>query len=96
MRICYIIHLVAVELCLQFMLKELFSGQGSEQVDVSCASLSTTKGPVSRHPFPYSDHEALTAEFLFTPNKKKHERSERQVDGFPGICSFCLQILIYG
>ncbi|XP_056606495.1 sphingomyelin phosphodiesterase 2 [Triplophysa dalaica] len=55
----------------------------SEQVDVSCESLSTTKGPVPGHPFSYSDHEALTAEFLFTPNKKKHERSEREVDSFP-------------
>uniref|UniRef100_A0A671SI42 sphingomyelin phosphodiesterase n=1 Tax=Sinocyclocheilus anshuiensis TaxID=1608454 RepID=A0A671SI42_9TELE len=46
----------------------LFKGSG--EVDVSCESLSTTKGPVPGHPFPYSDHEALTAEFLFTPTTK--------------------------
>uniref|UniRef100_A0A671SI37 sphingomyelin phosphodiesterase n=1 Tax=Sinocyclocheilus anshuiensis TaxID=1608454 RepID=A0A671SI37_9TELE len=54
----------------------LFKGSG--EVDVSCESLSTTKGPVPGHPFPYSDHEALTAEFLFTPTTKGNGCSERQ------------------
>uniref|UniRef100_A0A673I7A5 sphingomyelin phosphodiesterase n=1 Tax=Sinocyclocheilus rhinocerous TaxID=307959 RepID=A0A673I7A5_9TELE len=42
----------------------LFKGSG--EVDVSCESLSTTKGPVPGHPFPYSDHEALTADVWFS------------------------------
>ncbi|KAI2663905.1 Sphingomyelin phosphodiesterase 2 [Labeo rohita] len=54
----------------------LFKGSG--EVDVSCESLSTTKGPVPGHPFPYSDHEALTAEFLFTPTTKGNGCSKRQ------------------
>ncbi|XP_043098003.1 sphingomyelin phosphodiesterase 2 [Puntigrus tetrazona] len=54
----------------------LFKGSG--EVDVSCESLSTTKGPVPGHPFPYSDHEALTAEFLFTPTTKGNGCSERR------------------
>ncbi|ROK31170.1 Sphingomyelin phosphodiesterase 2 [Anabarilius grahami] len=54
----------------------LFKGSG--EVDVSCESLSTTKGPVPGQPFPYSDHEALTAEFLFTPTKKGNGCSERE------------------
>ncbi|XP_051561827.1 sphingomyelin phosphodiesterase 2-like [Myxocyprinus asiaticus] len=54
----------------------LFKGSG--QVDVSCESLSTTKGPVPGQPFPYSDHEALTAEFLLTPTKKVYGCSERE------------------
>lgn len=36
--------------------------KGSSKVDISCVSMSTTKGSVPDHPFPYSDHEALTAE----------------------------------
>lgn len=54
----------------------LFKGSG--EVDVSCESLSTTKGPVPGHPFPYSDHEALTAEFLFTQTTKGNGCSKRQ------------------
>ena len=41
--------------------------QGSSKVDVQCESLSTTKGSVPGHPFPYSDHEALTAELRLEP-----------------------------
>uniref|UniRef100_A0A671L734 sphingomyelin phosphodiesterase n=1 Tax=Sinocyclocheilus anshuiensis TaxID=1608454 RepID=A0A671L734_9TELE len=36
--------------------------KGSQRVSMKCESLSTTKGPVADKPFPYSDHEALTAE----------------------------------
>ncbi|XP_054641495.1 sphingomyelin phosphodiesterase 2-like isoform X2 [Dunckerocampus dactyliophorus] len=36
--------------------------QGSCQADIHCAAMCTTKGSVSGHPLPYSDHEALTAE----------------------------------
>ncbi|XP_022597957.1 sphingomyelin phosphodiesterase 2 [Seriola dumerili] len=36
--------------------------KGSPKMDIFCDSMSTTKGSVPDHPFPYSDHEALTAE----------------------------------
>uniref|UniRef100_A0A665TN19 Sphingomyelin phosphodiesterase 2 n=1 Tax=Echeneis naucrates TaxID=173247 RepID=A0A665TN19_ECHNA len=36
--------------------------KGSSKTDICCESMSTTKGSVPGHPFPYSDHEALTAE----------------------------------
>ncbi|XP_056316569.1 sphingomyelin phosphodiesterase 2 [Danio aesculapii] len=52
--------------------------KGSGEVDVSCESLSTTKGPVPGQPFPYSDHEALTAQFLFTPTKKGNKCAENK------------------
>ncbi|XP_029007818.1 sphingomyelin phosphodiesterase 2 [Betta splendens] len=35
--------------------------KGSSKVDIYCDSMSTTKGSIPDHPFPYSDHEALTA-----------------------------------
>lgn len=36
--------------------------KGSSKIDVCCDSMSTTKGSICDKPFPYSDHEALTAE----------------------------------
>lgn len=36
--------------------------KGSSKTDIFCDSMSTTKGSVAGHPFPYSDHEALMAE----------------------------------
>lgn len=36
--------------------------KGSAKVELHCESMSTTKGSVPDHTFPYSDHEALTAE----------------------------------
>ncbi|KAF6733838.1 Sphingomyelin phosphodiesterase 2 [Oryzias melastigma] len=36
--------------------------KGSSRAEIRCDSLSTTKGSVADSPFPYSDHEALTAE----------------------------------
>nr|XP_046239037.1 sphingomyelin phosphodiesterase 2 [Scatophagus argus] len=36
--------------------------KGSSKADIYCDFMSTTKGSVPDHPFPYSDHEALTAE----------------------------------
>nr|XP_040058895.1 sphingomyelin phosphodiesterase 2 isoform X3 [Gasterosteus aculeatus aculeatus] len=35
--------------------------KGSSERDVHCDFMSTTKGSAPDHPFPYSDHEALTA-----------------------------------
>uniref|UniRef100_A0A3Q3KZB9 Sphingomyelin phosphodiesterase 2 n=1 Tax=Mastacembelus armatus TaxID=205130 RepID=A0A3Q3KZB9_9TELE len=36
--------------------------KGSSKTEIYCDSMSTTKGSVPDHPFPYSDHEALTSE----------------------------------
>ncbi|XP_062262786.1 sphingomyelin phosphodiesterase 2 [Platichthys flesus] len=36
--------------------------KGSSKTDVFCDSMSTSKGSVPDQPFPYSDHETLTAE----------------------------------
>lgn len=41
--------------------------KGSSRVHVQCESMSTTKGSVPHQPFPYSDHEALTAELRLEP-----------------------------
>ncbi|KAK5912116.1 hypothetical protein CesoFtcFv8_002018 [Champsocephalus esox] len=35
--------------------------KGSTKTDIYCDYMSTTKGSIPNHPFPYSDHEALTA-----------------------------------
>ncbi|KAM8915486.1 sphingomyelin phosphodiesterase 2-like isoform 2-T4 [Spinachia spinachia] len=35
--------------------------KGSSNTDIYCDFMSTTKGSVPEHPFPYSDHEALTS-----------------------------------
>ncbi|KAL1249640.1 hypothetical protein QQF64_020645 [Cirrhinus molitorella] len=49
--------------------------KGSQRVNMKCESLSTTKGSVADKPFPYSDHEALTAELaLFrSEDSRQHE-----------------------
>ncbi|KAM8867469.1 sphingomyelin phosphodiesterase 2-like isoform 1-T1 [Synchiropus picturatus] len=49
--------------------------KGSSRADMSCTSLCTTKGSVPDNPFPYSDHEALTAMLKFDP------RSSSVTDG---------------
>uniref|UniRef100_A0A1A8R989 Sphingomyelin phosphodiesterase 2 n=1 Tax=Nothobranchius pienaari TaxID=704102 RepID=A0A1A8R989_9TELE len=36
--------------------------KGTSKTHIYCDSMSTTKGSVPDHPFPYSDHEALTAQ----------------------------------
>lgn len=48
----------------RFLLSSL--SQGSSKADVCCDFMSTTKGSVANHPFPYSDHEALTSELRLT------------------------------
>lgn len=50
--------------------------KGSSKMDVSCDFMCTTKGSVPNHPFPYSDHEALTAELRL----KTHTPSETGSD----------------
>ncbi|XP_077429268.1 sphingomyelin phosphodiesterase 2 [Vanacampus margaritifer] len=43
--------------------------KGSCKADIQCVSMRTTKGSVPGQPFPYSDHEALTAEFTLAPSE---------------------------
>ncbi|KAL4623822.1 sphingomyelin phosphodiesterase 2 [Arapaima gigas] len=43
--------------------------KGSSRVCVKCKLFSTTKGSVPGKPFPYSDHEALSAELLLLPQQ---------------------------
>ncbi|KAI5109042.1 sphingomyelin phosphodiesterase 2, partial [Silurus meridionalis] len=52
----------------------LFKGSG--KVDVSCESLSTTKGSVPGYDFPYSDHEALSTDLLLTPLENEKREKE--------------------
>lgn len=52
--------------------------KGSSKADVHCDSMSTTKGSVPNHPFPYSDHEALTAELRLEPRTPAETGSDRQ------------------
>lgn len=37
------------------------NSQGSSRANVCCDFMCTTKGSVANQPFPYSDHEAVTA-----------------------------------
>ncbi|KPP70534.1 sphingomyelin phosphodiesterase 2-like [Scleropages formosus] len=43
--------------------------KGSKKVCVKCKLFSTTKGSVPGKPFPYSDHEALSADLLLLPQQ---------------------------
>ncbi|KAL7891729.1 hypothetical protein AOLI_G00012050 [Acnodon oligacanthus] len=54
--------------------------KGSKSVDVSCESLSTTKGPVPGQPFPYSDHEALSTELELHPSEDLKGYSDQEKD----------------
>ncbi|XP_026022787.1 sphingomyelin phosphodiesterase 2 [Astatotilapia calliptera] len=53
--------------------------KGSSKADVHCDSMSTTKGSVPNHPFPYSDHEALTAELRLEPHTPAETGSDRKL-----------------
>ncbi|KAG9276930.1 sphingomyelin phosphodiesterase 2 [Astyanax mexicanus] len=54
--------------------------KGSEKAQVSCESLSTSKGPIPGQPFPYSDHETLSAELVLYPAKvEKGESTQEKV-----------------
>uniref|UniRef100_A0A8C5N8H4 sphingomyelin phosphodiesterase n=1 Tax=Gouania willdenowi TaxID=441366 RepID=A0A8C5N8H4_GOUWI len=46
--------------------------KGSSKIDIHCDAMSVTKGSVPNHPFPYSDHEALTS----TLRLKSHQPDE--------------------
>ncbi|XP_076870012.1 sphingomyelin phosphodiesterase 2 isoform X2 [Brachyhypopomus gauderio] len=61
--------------------------KGSKRVDVRCESLTTTKGVVPGHPFPYSDHEALCAELLLCPSEEGKGESVPEKDNTAGKLS---------
>lgn len=50
--------------------------KGSPKANVYCDFMSTTKGSVPDHPFPYSDHEALTAELRLETNPPSQTGTE--------------------
>lgn len=52
--------------------------KGSSKAVIHCDSMSTTKGSVPDHPFPYSDHEALTAELRLESRIPAETGSDRQ------------------
>ncbi|KAM9860078.1 sphingomyelin phosphodiesterase 2 [Aulostomus maculatus] len=52
--------------------------KGSSKADIDCDSMSTTKGSVPGHPFPYSDHEALTAELKIVLHRESKRQSKDQ------------------
>ncbi|XP_029908268.1 sphingomyelin phosphodiesterase 2 [Myripristis murdjan] len=54
--------------------------KGSSTVNIQCECMSTTKGSVPDHPFPYSDHEALTAELRLDPLTQTEIRSDKYMD----------------
>lgn len=52
--------------------------KGSPKTDIYCDFMSTTNGSVPDHPFPYSDHEALTAGFRLETHTPTETGSDRQ------------------
>ncbi|KAI7793835.1 sphingomyelin phosphodiesterase 2a isoform X2 [Triplophysa rosa] len=53
--------------------------KGSKKVSMKCESLSTTKGSVAGKPFPYSDHEALTAELTLLQSEESRQHGQRNI-----------------
>ncbi|XP_038551753.1 sphingomyelin phosphodiesterase 2-like [Micropterus salmoides] len=61
--------------------------KGSSKVDICCDFMSTTKGSVPDHPFPYSDHEALTTELRLethTPTEARLDKQSKNQDSAAG------------
>lgn len=54
--------------------------KGSPKADICCDFMSTTKGSVANHPFPYSDHEALTSELRLKVRTPTETDSGRKPD----------------
>ncbi|XP_032369466.1 sphingomyelin phosphodiesterase 2 isoform X1 [Etheostoma spectabile] len=52
--------------------------KGSSKADVYCDFMSTTKGSVPDHPFPYSDHEALTVGLRLETHTSTETGRDRQ------------------
>ncbi|XP_070759396.1 sphingomyelin phosphodiesterase 2 [Enoplosus armatus] len=61
--------------------------KASSKVDIYCDFMSTTKGSVPDHPFPYSDHEALTTELRLethTPTETGSDSQSKNKDSAAG------------
>ncbi|XP_066522134.1 sphingomyelin phosphodiesterase 2 [Hoplias malabaricus] len=67
--------------------------KGSEKVDVSCESLSTTKGTIPGQPFPYSDHEVLTTKLVLFPANEGKGESNQEKDYTAGKLSELVNIV---
>ncbi|XP_073325053.1 sphingomyelin phosphodiesterase 2 [Pagrus major] len=52
--------------------------KGSSKADIYCDFMSTTKGSVPDSPFPYSDHEALTAELRLETRTRTEAQNDRK------------------
>ncbi|XP_013864971.1 sphingomyelin phosphodiesterase 2 [Austrofundulus limnaeus] len=52
--------------------------KGTSKTDIYCNFMSTTKGSVPDHPFPYSDHEALTAQLQLKSSVPTEAESSKQ------------------
>ncbi|XP_030633218.1 sphingomyelin phosphodiesterase 2 [Chanos chanos] len=63
--------------------------KGSERVDVKCESLSTTTGTAAGHPFPLSDHEAVSAELQLCvrkmPSREEDKHNSSATDQLPDL-----------
>lgn len=68
--------------------------KGSSRMDIHCDSMSTTKGSIPEHPFPYSDHEALTAELrMETHTPTEPGRDNKWMDQDSGKVAELVDIL---
>lgn len=92
---------IFIHLCLQqdseFVMWPFFCSQGSSKTDIYCDFMSTTKGSVPDHPFPYSDHEALTAGLRLetdTPTETGSDRQSKTQDSTAGM--LCLPAMLAG
>ncbi|XP_035238820.1 sphingomyelin phosphodiesterase 2a [Anguilla anguilla] len=68
--------------------------KGSRRVRVECQSLSTTKGSVPGRAFPYSDHEALSAELLLLRRARDDGDGEEGEEGRDGCSADALPELV--
>ncbi|XP_019713214.1 sphingomyelin phosphodiesterase 2 [Hippocampus comes] len=67
--------------------------KGSCKADIQCVSMRTTKGSIPGQAFPYSDHEALTAEFTLAPSEAGGDFRSSNRDCAPGDVARLVDIL---
>ncbi|XP_040890077.1 sphingomyelin phosphodiesterase 2 [Toxotes jaculatrix] len=61
--------------------------KGCSKTAIFCDSMCTTKGCIPEHPFPYSDHEALTTELRLvshTPSETGRDKQSKDQDSAAG------------
>ncbi|XP_072308228.1 sphingomyelin phosphodiesterase 2 [Eucyclogobius newberryi] len=59
--------------------------KGSSRAELHCDLMSTTKGSAPEKPFPYSDHEALTAELRLKPLASPETRHDKNHQDSRGV-----------